>query len=174
MLANPDRYRGSGRYKVVGFASLHREHFFVAINSGIVNCLTREITMESMTYINWGRFVADCADPACQDAVLVNPGQQSASCVNGHTFDVVWAPGIEAATAALEQRPEERRRNWFPAGHPLAVATGQPNGETPDELIAEQSAHEQQESAAKADQVAAVLADMGLGFDPETGQVEGL
>ena len=129
---------------------------------------------DSLVYVNWGRNIADCGNPACRDALEVRPGQTTATCVNGHTFTVVWPTGIEAATVALAERPEERRRNWFPAGHPLATAAGIPNGETPTELRAEQTYHEQQESAEKAGRVAAVLAEMGLGFDPETGQVEGL
>lgn len=125
---------------------------------------------ESIVYINWGRFIAECA---CGDAREVTPGQTSDTCFNGHPLTLVWPDGIESVVTALAGR-EERRRNWFPAGHPVAVATGQPNGETPAELADEQAAFEQQEAADKTAQVAAALADLGLGFNPETGQVEGL
>jgi hypothetical protein len=125
---------------------------------------------DSMVYINWGRFVAECG---CGDAREVHPGQTSETCVNGHTLTLVWSGDTAAAMTALSERVEERRRNWFPEGHPVAVATGQPNGESPTDLLAEQAAYEETQVDRTAQVVAAVQA-LGLDFDPVTGRVEGL
>ncbi|MFI6228636.1 hypothetical protein ACIBCR_15145 [Micromonospora echinospora] len=91
--------------------------------------------MESAAYYNWGRWVADCAVEMCADAREVTVGQVEAACRFGHPFRVVWPPQDLAAqvVAVLEERVEQHR-SWFPSGHPLAVATGQPHGQTVEEL----------------------------------------
>lgn len=121
-------------------------------------------------YINFGRFVVDC--PACRDARMVEPGQLEDACINGHRIVLNWPRGAAQAMAALADRPEENR-NWFPADHPFAVATGQPHGQTVAELKAE-AKHHAEAGADKRQQVADAMKSLGLEFDPATGLVKGL
>jgi hypothetical protein len=37
--------------------------------------------MKAIAYLNWGRWVADCPNPACTNALKVEPGQQDWECV---------------------------------------------------------------------------------------------
>lgn len=119
----------------------------------------------TQAYVNWGRLVADCAQPGCSDAVQLQPGQQAMFCVHGHPSAVEFDDALPAVMAALGERAEERRRNWFPRGHPLAVATGQPHGQSIDDLRAEHTkgvALDEQARAARREQLAAVLGEFGL------------
>ena len=88
----------------------------------------------TQAYINWARIVCDCGYLGCSDAVEVQPGQDAAICEAGHISAVEWDPGLPAALEVLNERAEDRRKNWFPKAHPLAVATGQPHGQTVAEL----------------------------------------
>lgn len=96
--------------------------------------------MNALAYANWGRWVADCPVDGCHDARELAPGAAAMVCVNGHASTIRW-PGdpasVAAITAALEERPEPKTRNWLPAGHPIAVASGYPVDQTPNELRAE-------------------------------------
>lgn len=93
---------------------------------------------EAVAYYNWGRWVTDCPVPGCTDALEVTPGQQQMACKDGHAFTIAWPPAelVGQVVAVLAERPE-RWRSWFPQDHPLAVATGQPHGQTIDVLRAE-------------------------------------
>lgn len=129
--------------------------------------------MKSQVYINWNRFVAECSADGCGDAREVQPGQVAESCVNGHRMQLDWPKNAPQVMATLADRPNQRNRNWFPEGHPLALMTGQPHGQSVAELKAEAK-----ESAAlaadKRQQVADAMAGLGLEFDPATGLVKGL
>lgn len=122
-------------------------------------------------YVNWGRIVGDCGLAGCDDAVLLQPGQQAMQCVSGHVSDVQWDKGIPAVMSVLAERPEERRRNWFPKGHPLALATGQPHGQSIQELREE---HRREVAAGdeRRNQLAEVLAGFGLALGAD-GQLKG-
>jgi len=121
-------------------------------------------------YINWGRFIVECS---CGDAREVKPGQATETCVNHHVIKVEWPRGIEQISTALTDRPEDRHRNWFPEDHPVALATGQPHGQTVADLKVE-ARHHEAETADKRQQVADAMAALGLTFDPATGLVKGL
>jgi hypothetical protein len=116
--------------------------------------------MDAPVYVNWGRLVADCPRPHCGDASAVEPGQQSMMCVNGHPATLRWAADTPAVLAVLDERTSDKRKNWFPAGHPFAVAAGLPHGQTLDELRAEAEAGEAADALQLADKRAAVLAQV--------------
>jgi hypothetical protein len=91
-----------------------------------------------------------------------------AACKYGHLVDLEWPPQELAAqiVAVLAERPE-RHRSWFPADHPLALAMGQPHGQTVEELRAETAwLNEQVSPPPPTDQppLAEVLATYGLGL----------
>lgn len=129
--------------------------------------------MKAQPYINWGRFVVDCPVEGCHDARQVDPGQSTDNCAKGHPISIEWPKGAAQVMAVLAERPDEQHRNWFPDGHPFAVATGQPHGQSVAELRAEANRGTIL-AADKADQVRAAIAALGLEFDPATGLVKGL
>lgn len=114
--------------------------------------------MEAPVYINYGRFVADCPQAGCSDAIAVEPGQKLGHDVLGHQLDLVWPDNGPQVMAVLAERTSDKRKNWFPAGHPFAVAAGLPHGQSPDELRAEAAAGETADAQQLADKRAAVLA----------------
>jgi len=116
----------------------------------------------ALVYINWGRMVADCW---CGDAREVELGQKTMTCCvgdgcPGHLNALVWSGNMAAILAALSERISAKRRNWFPTGHPLAVAGGFPHGQTPDELRAETAVGEEADARAVAERRAALLAEL--------------
>jgi hypothetical protein len=100
--------------------------------------MTGEAFVEALAYINWGRFVADCPDPACTSAVALEPGQSVVHCAQCFGMaEVVWPEDPAGLLRVLRVRPDESTRNWFPRNHPFAVAAGLPHGQTVAELEAE-------------------------------------
>ncbi|MEU7170302.1 hypothetical protein ABZ949_02275 [Micromonospora tulbaghiae] len=89
-------------------------------------------------------------------------------------FAVDWPDEMPQITAVLAERPEDRNRNWFPAGHPLAVATGQPHGQSVEELREEARQAAQQQTTDRMTQAAELLAGLGLELDLATGRVQGV
>jgi hypothetical protein len=88
---------------------------------------------EALAYLNHGRWVADCAGPDCYDARELTPGDTSMRCVRGHVSGIRWAADPAPIEAAVAVR-QERNRNWFPEGHPLATEVGWPTGQSVEEL----------------------------------------
>jgi hypothetical protein len=129
--------------------------------------------MESPVYINWGRFVADCPAPGCGDAREVEPGQKTMTCCvgencPGHTSDLGWPTGVPQVMAALQERISEKRRNWFPDGHPFAVAAGLPHGQSVAELRQETERGEAEDADMLARRRSELLGQMKkLGVTPE-------
>lgn len=116
----------------------------------------------AQVYVNWGRVVAECR---CGDARTVEIGQQTMTCCvghgcPGHDSDLVWPNGMPAILAALAERLSDKRKNWFPPGHPVAAAGGYPSGQTPDELRAETAAGEAADAQAIAERRAALLDEL--------------
>ena len=119
----------------------------------------------SQVYVNWGRLVAECL---CGDAREVGLGQRQMTCVDGHLSDLEWPDDMPAVLAALAERLADKRKNWFPHGHPVAVRGGLPHGQTPDELRAETAVGEAADAQAVADRRAALLAELRqLGTDDD-------
>jgi len=135
--------------------------------------------MKALAYLNWGRWVADCPVGGCTDARAIYPtdanGQPTGGppildhvCTGGHRFAVdMPPPEFEAQiVAALSERVSEKRRNWFPRGHPFAVLTGQPHGQTVRELREEAAAGEEADAQHLSDRRARILDEVrAAGFD---------
>jgi hypothetical protein len=119
---------------------------------------------DTLAYVNWGRVVAHCGEPNCHDAGELAPGQQQMICVGGHVSTVKWPPNMPAILAVLGKRADESKRNWFPAGHPMAIAGNFPTDQSPVELEAEQADNEQAdaERSARRDKAAAALHELGV------------
>ncbi len=116
--------------------------------------------LTSQVYVNWGRTVANCPVPGCNDAREVELDQPGMQCAAGHLSELVWPGNMPQILAALAERLSDKRRNWFPAGHPLALLGGLPSGETPDELRAETAAGEAQDAQQVADKRAALITQL--------------
>lgn len=73
-------------------------------------------------YINWGRWVADCPQDGCTNALIVQPGQEQYVC--GWNGDppvpgcrgvamLDWPENPDAVMAELAGRPESQQ-HWRP------------------------------------------------------------
>jgi hypothetical protein len=124
----------------------------------------------AQVYVNWGRAIADCW---CGDARTVEIGQTQMTCCigngcPGHVSDLAWPGNMPAILAALAERTSNKRKNWFPPGHPLALAGGYPHGQAPDDLRAETAAGEEADAQMVADKRAQLIAQLReLGTDDE-------
>lgn len=125
--------------------------------------------MITLARVNWGRWIADC--PQCDDAREVTPGQPSMMCAAGHAADIGW-PNPAAVVAigdALARRPDPRNQNWYPTGHPLAVAYGFEQGQTPAQLDAETDVNlaANDQRAARLAQLTALIDQLGIPVEPD-------
>jgi hypothetical protein len=78
-----------------------------------------------VAYINHGRWVADCVRPYCGGAEALRPHQVVVECFECHLVaPVEWPREAQELWEALMVRPVPATRNWFPAGHRLAVRAG--------------------------------------------------
>jgi hypothetical protein len=136
----------------------------------------------ALAYLNWGRWVADCPEPGCQDARAVyHPvtGQRQAEdvCANGHPFaiDMPPPPAEAQLVAAVAERANDADRSWYPTGHPRATLAGLPTGQTVRELIDEGKAVAQFRAAEKESErgrLRELLTGLGMKVGPD-GRVEG-
>jgi hypothetical protein len=131
----------------------------------------------AQAYYNWGRFVCDCPEPGCKDARLVyevDPrtgiptGRKLTEdvCAAGHPFRIEMPPPeIEAQIVAALAAREDRDKAWYPRGHPLGVAAGQPTGQSVADLHTENrevtKARTTQRDAER-DRLREVLAELGV------------
>jgi hypothetical protein len=122
--------------------------------------------MNTAARVDWGRWIADCPADGCSDAVGLELGRTSIVCAAGHPSTVVWPSDKErdAIWAALARRPAAKNRHWFPHGHPMAAATGNPDGQTPADLDEETDAHLQ--AAAEQHNLAAQIGRLIAGAGP--------
>ena len=89
-------------------------------------------------YVNHSRWVADCGQPYCNGAEMLEPRQAQIHCSNCHWEGMVqWPPDADAIWGVLSLRPVPQTRNWFPSGHELALRSGVVHGQTVADLIAE-------------------------------------
>lgn len=99
-------------------------------------------TRPALAYLNWGRWIADCPG-GCRNAERLTPGQDAFACSNcGQVALIEWPPDAGAIWQVLGMRVLANSRNWYPAGHPVAVAAGIPHGQTIHDLMVETLAHE--------------------------------
>lgn len=89
-------------------------------------------------YVNYGRWVADCPTGCGSALALINEDgdlMHVYACIECHALSTVdWPANAEEIWEALQERPYPRVRNWFPASHELALRTGLPHGQTPNDL----------------------------------------
>jgi hypothetical protein len=55
--------------------------------------------------------------------------------------EVRWPANADAIWETLAMRPVPATRNWAPAGHRQAIVCGVPDGQTVEQLRAEQAEH---------------------------------
>lgn len=105
------------------------------------------VLMLAVAYMNWGRWISDCPREDCSYAFELQPGQERYVCRTrqgegcGAEAPIEWPPDAAEIEAELQRRPVTSTRNWYPPGHPLAVATGNPDGQTVEDLRAEADEH---------------------------------
>lgn len=123
---------------------------------------------QAQVYVNWGRLVADCGWTGCRDAREVEIGQRTIRCVIEHVSDLAWPTDMPAILAALAERTSDKRKNWFPKGHPMARLGNFPAGQTPDELRAETAAGEKDDAQVLAEKRKGLIAQLReLGTDED-------
>ncbi len=85
------------------------------------------MSREVIAYVNWGRWVGDCATPGCGNARMLSPGEQVFDCdapgrpgaprpvegVCAESYPIVWPDDPAAVMAPLAGLPEGQR-NWKP------------------------------------------------------------
>lgn len=92
------------------------------------------LTNKARAYVNWGRWIADCPID-CGGALSLEPGQATFACPECHSLSQIdWPADADEIWEALKERPAPKFRNWFPAGHTLALRANCPHGQTPKQL----------------------------------------
>ena len=100
------------------------------------------LTEHARAYVNHGRWIADCVRPYCANAEQLAPGAGTFHCTNCQQLAAIeWPADVDGITDALARRPVPNTRNWFPAGHGLALRAGCPHGQTVADLEAETREH---------------------------------
>jgi hypothetical protein len=119
-----------------------------------------------LAYANHGRWVADCPRPFCGSAELLHLYAPAAAeleaCRCGHLLvplawdgapvplhcrachaeaPVAWPEDPEEISRVLAVRGAPQFMNWYPDGHPVALAHGLPHGQTVADLHAENAEH---------------------------------
>lgn len=99
-------------------------------------------TTAARAYVNHGRWISDCTRPDCANAEKLEPRQAIMHCSNcRQVAEVDWPANADAIAAVLDRRPVPQTRNWFPAGHALALRSGSPHGQTVRDLVDENVEH---------------------------------
>lgn len=140
--------------------------------------------IKGSAYLNHDRWVVDCPADGCTDARLVyhpltNERQADEVCANGHHFTIDMPPEeLEARiVAAVSERHEAADRAWYPHGHARAMLAGYPTGQSIEELVRESrevAAARAAENSTRRERLRAMIAELGLEFDPTTGTVRGI
>jgi hypothetical protein len=108
-------------------------------------------------WIYRGEWVADCPREDCNNVefltekpdhlrgVANNPGPRKSAfyCSNCHycTTSIRWPADADELLKVLDRRPVPDTRNWYPEGHMVAVMSGEPDGQTVEELLQENRDH---------------------------------
>jgi hypothetical protein len=75
----------------------------------------------AVAYLNWGRWVADCASDRCTNALEVEPGQETFVCRGpapqyagcGNSAPLQWPDDVAAVQQAVADLPESQQQ-WTP------------------------------------------------------------
>lgn len=101
------------------------------------------LTNQARAYVNFGRWIADCPMD-CGSAMQLTNAQGVYHCVEcGHMATIEWPDNVGEIWDALDERPAKRNRNWFPPSHILALKSGSPHGQTPQDLRDETQEHKE-------------------------------
>lgn len=93
------------------------------------------LTTRARAYVNHGRWVADCTRAHCANAEELAPRQGTFHCSNClQVAEIEWPADADDIWAVLGLRPVPQTRNWFPAGHDLALRSGTPHGQSVADL----------------------------------------
>ncbi|OII61218.1 hypothetical protein BJP40_06740 [Streptomyces sp. CC53] len=99
------------------------------------------ITGRARARMYWGNWIADCPGN-CGCALRLKPAQASFPCPECKLIsEVEWPSNADEIYQVLLKRPAPRNRNWFPAGHELALRAGCPHGQSVADLEAETAEH---------------------------------
>lgn len=140
--------------QAAGFAAQFAAHLAKTGKPG--QLVVHEATY-ARVYIYAGEFVADCPRPDCGNTILmtlkrdVDRGKPFTDYERIDVFEcgycgykatsVHWPPNAELLLDIVDCRPIGHTRNWYPAGHLTAVRHGIPDGQSPRDLIAENTEH---------------------------------
>lgn len=111
--------------------------------------------MTAYAHVNWGRWVATCPNPQCNNAEELHPWPNYQCghsicrvtdypdtifhCTDCRTIDAIkWPIDAQEIWAALRERPRLETRNWYPSDHEQALQWNLPNGQSADDLRKEQ------------------------------------
>lgn len=116
--------------------------------------------MAVQAYVYHGNWIAECSRDGCSNAEFLfwlryadrpasaaNPREVRKGaflCTNCGGLDTVDWPEegfVRELDAVLAARPVPDTRNWYPAGHPVAVTCRLPHGQSLAEVRAESEAH---------------------------------
>lgn len=95
-------------------------------------------------YLNYGRWVADCAREHCTAAYRLQQNQAVLECSNcGAAAPVEWPADdfIDGLREIMLARPVPQTRNWYPQDHDIAVRHGVPHGQILVDLMDENIEH---------------------------------
>lgn len=99
------------------------------------------IRATARAYVNHSRWISECPN-GCGCALQLEPRQTTFHCSECLAIlPVDWPPDAQEIWDALMERPVPRTRNWFPAGHDLAVRANCPHGQTVAQLREETAEH---------------------------------
>lgn len=96
-------------------------------------------------YVYNGQWIAECPQK-CGGAELLMSGPDRkdvfyCSYCTCMATSIQWPPNADEIMDVLNRRPLPHNRNWYPEGHVTALAAGVRDGETIEELRAENAAH---------------------------------
>lgn len=102
-------------------------------------------TTYAQAYVNNGMWIADCPQQCgSAEQLMDGPDRKDyffCSYCKCMATSVHWPPDADEIMEILERRPLPHNRNWWPEGHKLAIAAGCRDGETLEELRAENAEH---------------------------------
>lgn len=98
-------------------------------------------TLTARAIVNHGRWIAECPDPNCYNAMALEPKEATFHCggLGGCRLiaPLEWPANADEIWEALAERPDPRTRNWAPTGHRQAIVDGLPEGQSVNELRSE-------------------------------------
>ena len=100
------------------------------------------ITNHAYAYVNAGRWIAECPREHCAWATQLKAREGTFHCGNCQLVATIsWPTEADAIWKVLSHRPVPQTRNWFPAGHELAVRANVPHGQSVKDLHDENKEH---------------------------------